>query len=199
MIVTPCPPIDFTLIDDPSRPKGLHVSRIINSIMQKMEPKRYRKDQTPAEVASGHAKMQMGLAIEAMLEAGFVKYCFPHVLRPGPIKHEGIWMTPDGLDDQEWAIHEYKLTWYSAATKECPTDHVYLPWIWQILAYCRAFDTLVGYLTVCHVCGVYPAGKPTPLPPVTYRLEFTPLERAENWVMLKNEAIGNGWLPPDHG
>jgi hypothetical protein len=160
----------LVLADDPDRPKGLHLSRIIHSMM---------------------VGLATGVAFETLLERVIIKAMYPQMFRPAPIQCDGIWMSPDAVDPDEWCPHEYKLTWYSAS-KECPIDPVYWPWVVQIRCYARALEADHGYLTVYHLNSDYKP--PRPRPPRTWRLNFTKRELDQTWGAVVQHAKEQGWL-----
>ncbi len=195
MVVTEIDARPLTLTDDPDRPKGLHLSQIINSMMVGLDPGRYNKrDQSEVERVAGVQKMATGVAFETLMERTIIKALHPQVFRPAAICCDGVWMSPDAVDPEEWCPHEYKLTWYSTS-KECPTDPVYWPWIIQIRCYARALDADHGYLTAYHINGNYKP--PRPIPPRTWRLDFTKEELDGTWYAVLQHAREKRWLPPD--
>lgn len=219
MIVTELPPV--VLPDQSSHVPGtLHVSRIINDMIKRLDPARYDKhDKTGKPIPMDMQKVQTGANFEQKLEALLKKETLPGLFRPDPVKYDGIWMSPDGLvpgftllgaiADQATigapcpdpatlialantlVVVEYKLTWYSTS-KPCPDHEVYLPWIWQIKAYCKGMDTRFGLLIPQFINGNYKP--PSPVPPKRYLLEWTPREIDENWAMIVQHAKSMGWL-----
>jgi hypothetical protein len=192
MIVTEIPSLFVPPVDDPNRPKGLHLSHIIHDLMVRLEPKRYdHSKQSPEEAQAGYTKIQSGLTFEQVFEDACLRGLYPQLFRPAPLQVDGIWMSPDGFDPVEGAIHEYKLTWYSSR-KICPTDNVYWPWVVQVKCYTRAVHSLLAYLTAFHINGNY--APPRPVPPRTWRLVFTQFELDECWDMVTKHAKNQGML-----
>jgi len=137
-------------------------------------------------------KAGMGVAWERALEKA-LRTIIPGSFRPSPVLYDGIWCSPDGLNPSDWSIDEFKLTWYSAS-KPCPTDKVFWPWLVQIKAYCKVLDAKEATLRVFFVNGDYKPPTPKYGPETCFRLKFTPLELEENWAMIRNTAMEAGWL-----
>lgn len=187
MIVTELMPGKLLASGDTHRPKGLHLSDIIKSICSEWKPEVYGKPMDD----SGKAKIEMGLKFEEVLEQSF-QSAAGGSFRPDPILvPPGIWCSPDSVDPNIWAVEEFKLTWYSAS-KDCPGDEVFWPWLVQIKGYCKALGTTYAKLWVMHINGDYKP--PKPWPPRVFGLEFGALEIEENWQMLVNHATQKGWL-----
>ena len=164
---------------------------IIKSLLICDDPKRYG-DKKPSMAQAANVeeearvmKILSGLTFEIVLERALRAALYPGLFRPEPVCVDGVWMSPDGIDPHEWAIHEFKLTWYSKK-KPCPTDKVFWPWVIQIKSYSRAIGALVAYLTVYFINTDY--APPRPSPPVTYRLEFTAFELDQCWTMVINHG-----------
>lgn len=183
----------MTLPDDPSRPKGLHVSQIIGDICRRMDPGRYAKhDADGKPVPMDVVKVQAGLNYERELERLLIKaQVIPGLFRPTPIQKDGIWGSPDGIDPTLWAPVEYKLTWYSS-NKLFPDDPVYWPWVVQIKSYCHLIEATHAVLYGQWINGDY--HPPRPGPPRKFVLAFTRQEVTENWTMLVTHAKAKGWL-----
>lgn len=176
-------PGKLLLPEDTSRPPGLHVSHIIKDICQHLNPKVYGQ---PMDIP----KVTMGLAFDEVLAKAIASGA-TGAFRPPPIKMDGIWLSPDGVDPNIWAVEEFKLTWYSAK-KQFPTDEVYWPWLVQVKAYCRALETRLAKFLILYINGDY--APPKPWEPKPFGIEFTELEIEENWAMLVNHAKARGWL-----
>lgn len=174
----------LVLTDDPGRPKGLHLSTIIKSMMVALKPGIYG---TPMATT----KVSIGSAFDTVLERELAGTMMGPGFRPPPIQRDGVWMSPDRVRLDPWAVDEFKLTWYSAS-KDCPHDPVFWPWLVQIKAYCLGIDALDGYLTVLFINGNYKP--PKPMEPRQYHLRFTETELLENWTMLINHATYAGLL-----
>ena len=175
----------LALADDPDRPKGLHVSQIINDMLKAIEPAKYGGEMSVPKIVAGLAlEQQVEKVLSALIPGGF---------RPGPIKKDGIWLSPDAVATDPWRLREFKLTWYSAKTKPCPYHDVYWGWRVQMMAYCWALETQIAELWAFFVNGEYPVGAPSPqlLPMV---IDFSMQELQENWDMLLAHAKFRGWL-----
>ncbi len=211
MISTELAPIALKLDDGAHRPTGLHVSRIINDIVKRLDPGRYDKhDKQGKPIPMDTTKVDAGLKYEQGLEQFLAKAALPGLFRPAPVKLDGVWMSPDGLvggavlnndpaiPPEQWAIIknelivvEYKLTWYSS-NKPCPDDPVFWPWLLQMKAYCKGLDTRFALLVPQFINGNY--RPPAPVPPRRILIEWTQLEIDESWSMLLAHAKSKGWL-----
>ena len=186
MNVTAFDPGPILLTDDPQRPKGLHVSQIINDLLQVIDPKRYGQIELPV------LKITAGLALEQQIEK-LLASKMPGGFRPDPIQKDGVWMSPDNVAPEPWRIREFKLSWYSMKTKPCPDHDVYWGWRVQMMAYCWALETQISELWVFFVNGEYPVGVPSPQLQ-TMVIDWSLQELEENWWMLINHAKYRGWL-----
>jgi hypothetical protein len=188
--VHPFDPGPLVLTDDPDRPTGLHVSQIINRLLQTLDPKRYTDDLPVMKIVAG-------LALEQQLEK-VLALQVPGGFRPGAVKKDGIWCSPDAMAMDPWRVREFKLTWYSAKTKPCPFHEVYWSWRVQMMAYCWVMETQISELWVFFVNGFYPVGAPSPLiyipDAVPCVIDWSMQELEENWQMILNHAKLWGWL-----
>jgi hypothetical protein len=185
MIVTVLdPPVLDLNAGQPPRPTGLHLSSIIKDMLVTLKPEVYGKPLHESKVLTG-------IAFERALEAAFGASGIDSY-RPDPIWCDGICCSPDHLGTAPWRVKEFKFTWYSAS-KPCPDDEVYWPWLVQIKGYCHVVETDRAELWVLHVNGDYKPPRPPELP-LVLGLQFTALELQENWAMLVNHAKRKGWL-----
>jgi len=190
--VTEIEPLALTLTDDPDRPKGVHVSQIINDLCKRLIPGRYDKhDRDGKPIPMDVGKIQAGLDLEQGLERIMARVAFPGLFRPQPFQVDGIWMSPDGVVPDPWGPAEYKLTWYSAK-KPCPEDPVFKPWIWQMQAYCKGLNATRGLLVPQFINGDYKP--PRPMSPRRIWIEWEQSEIDQTWDFLVSHAKAQGWL-----
>jgi hypothetical protein len=184
MKVKSLPTTPLPLKEDPDRPKGLHLSTIITSMMKALKPEIYG-------LPMAQSKVHIGQAFDTVLEKELASVLLGPGFRPSAIQHDGVWCSPNRIRLDPWSVDEFKLTWYSAS-KQCPTDPVFWPWVVQIKAYCYVVGTFEAFLTVLYVNGDYKP--PKPMEPQTFHLTFTEHELKENWDMLINHAKHVGLL-----
>lgn len=187
----------LTLPDDGEYAKHVHLGQIIKGLLVSTDPKRYAPKMSMAEGANLEEeariyKITTGLSLEIAIERLLMQAMFPNLFRPPSIMVDGVWMSPDGIDPEEWCPHEYKLTWYSMK-KVCPFDPVFWPWVIQIKCYARALGALHGYLTVFFINSFYKP--PRPHPPMLYKLIFTQYELDQCWAMVLKQGQIMGLLP----
>jgi hypothetical protein len=107
--------------------------------------------------------------------------------RIGEIVLDGITMSPDGLDVEEWVLWEYKAVWHSS--KRSPADN--FKWQSQVKGYCKGVGTLEAKMAILYLNGDWRGGGPEYR---GYKISYTQLEVDENWQMLVNHARSKGWL-----
>ena len=169
------------------RSPGLHVSTIIRSIMETLEPKRFASqgdDGPPVEWTSA------GTIWEFLLEAAMTKLAMgSSLIRPGEVEKDGIISTPDAISIGDWIVHEFKFTWMSS---NGAIEHKkFYHWILQVKAYCHMLGSNHARIHGFFVMGDYRGSGPQPL---AWDLKFTSLELNETWSMLVNHAKQKGWL-----
>lgn len=175
------------------RSSGVHVSDIIRDIDNTLlnVGKRQKYDElTPQEKLRMGAHTSMGWAWEEVVRDALrrIRPVLPGVVPAGELTLDGIHGTPDGVNEPEWAVEEFKATWRSSNR---PLDPDFWSWLVQIKAYCRMLQTKQAYLSIFWVCGDYRESGP-----FTQRLHlnFNDLEIKDNWEMLRNHAKSKGWL-----
>ena len=112
-----------------------------------------------------------------------------NLVRPGELCVDGVHMTPDYLDANEWVLEEWKCTWRSSGWDI--EDPKWDSWFMQIKAYCHALGTLRARLRVFFVNGSY---KPRVPQMKAWEMEFTERELQENWQMILSHARQEGML-----
>ena len=165
------------------RSPGLHQSDIIKDIMDKsgMSPSIGGNSwgNTQLEIAG-----EVGFMWEEILSSAF-KSRLPD--RIGEIVVDGIAMSPDGLDVEEWALWEYKAVWSSS--KRLPIDT--WKWMVQCKGYCHGLGVNTVKMAILYLNGDWKGSGPEYR---GYRIVYTPLEITENWEMLVGHAKRRGWL-----
>lgn len=128
-----------------------------------------------------------------------------HIQRTG---HAGIYLTPDAINIEEWALEEWKWTWqsqnkcikgdpdvatmdHSKWVEDASMETGVWKWPVQAMAYCHALDLRCAFFRVAFANGNYKNMRPSAW---SFRLEFTEKEIAANWRMLVNTAKAEGWL-----
>lgn len=173
-----------------ARSPGLHVSKIIRSIMETLEPRRFgnQGDDSPPIEWTG-----AGTIWEYALEAAMAKLATAGnvnaLARPGEVEKDGIICTLDAVDIDDWVVHEFKFTWMSS--RDAIDHKKFYHWLLQLRAYCCALGTNRARLHAFFVMGNYKGSGPQPL---SWNLQFTDLELSETWGMLVNHAKSKGWL-----
>jgi len=192
------------------RAEGLHLSDILRPMAAELLPKwfSYYTDEPEDQAAKlrQEAHFMKGLLLEQAWGSAMAQLAGQEFTRPQPRQSEhGVWMSPDGYQPyigvpELWpyelplhapAIHECKVTLKSC--KGPITQEKFLPWMWQIKAYCREWRTLAAYLHVCYLLGDYGKRPFTPQGYV-YRLLFTQGELDENWDKIVGFAKDGGLL-----
>jgi hypothetical protein len=166
------PRIDGT---DPVRTEGIHLTQITKDIM--------KREGGWDEKALG-LSAEIGFMWEEIL-SNCMKARLPH--RIGEIEKDGILMSPDGFDYEEWELWEYKATWKSS--KNQPYENWY--YMAQVKAYCYAMETDKARMAILYVMGDYKGSGPQYL---GYKMRFTDYELIENWEMIVSHARRQGWI-----
>jgi hypothetical protein len=171
-----------------ARSPGLHLSQIITSLNE-VRGTRY----PPSDDATKENYFALGFVWERILAQVFVDVAVKKsaglLVRPGELHLDGIAMSPDALDLDEYVLEEYKCTWLSA--NRSIHDACFWHWIVQIRAYCRALGTRHARLRVFFVAGDWRGGGPKVK---MWRFEFNQQELDDNWAMIVNQARSKGWL-----
>ena len=176
---------DFPLLTtDSSRSTDkIHVTEIIADI-EKTLGKEYKGDW------DSQITREIGFLWEGVLSRAFGDSL---AIRPPEVEVDGIVMSMDGVDLDNWTIEEYKCTWSS--TKKSP-DMVWR-WMSQTKAYCKGMgkQKKEGGKYPCvkfhilYLMGGYDGKGPKYK---VYRVEFSELEIEENWAMIVNHARHRG-------
>lgn len=177
--------LDQLLVEaGPPRTPGLHLSQIINSILQKLEPKKYGGPFNPLYT-------DPGFTFERVLETAWAARQ-TNIIRPGEVEKDGILCSPDGIDftnPLQPELIESKMTEMSMVG--CPTDPKFRKWLWQIAAYCHVLGVTSSRLHVLWLRGNY---KEVRRAYTVDRIVWEPRELEETWGFLVDHARGQGWL-----
>ena len=176
------------------RSEGLHLSDILEDIQQTLDPRDYDSEGRDWELYR-----KLGFIWERALKDSSLKAAYEKgdLIDPGEITVDGIIMSPDGLNLDDGANEEWKLTWKSSnRIKKHGLDGAFPRWFWQMKGYCRALGTNLCNLRVFFVNGDYGwlrGGDGGPSDP-GWRIEFTNRELEDNWTMIVRQAKERGWL-----
>jgi len=170
----------FTMFDNTEpRAEGIHLSDVIKQI---------EIDSGLAYSGPGFTDMELTAEIGLLWEDVLSRVMADkYACRPSQICLDGVWMSPDGinddpLDEVPMVIEEYKATWKSA--RRCPSDD--FKYMTQIKSYCYAMGTNVAVMRIFYIMGDYKGSGP--LYRVS-RITFDQRELEINWDMiLKTKA-----------
>jgi hypothetical protein len=170
----------------PPRSPGLHLSTIIRSIMQSLEPSKYKDGPIDPLYTDP------GFTWERVLECAWASRR-ADVFRPGEFELDGIAVSPDYIEfdsDGESVLLESKMTEMSMI--DCPTDPKFRKWLWQIAAYCHVLGITKSRLHVLWLRGDY---RKVRRAYTVDEIVWTREELEQTWGMLVKHAQDKGWLP----
>jgi hypothetical protein len=179
--------LDQLLLEaSPPRSPGLHLSTIIRSICQSLEPAKY----TDGPVNPLYT--DPGFTFEKVLETAWQNRQLAH-FRPGEVEKDGITGSPDYIDldpvtGHEWLI-ESKMTEMSMVG--CPLEPKFRKWLWQIAAYCYMLGMTRSRLHVLWLKGDY---KKVRRAYEVWEIVWTQEELEATWLLLTAHAKEKGWL-----
>lgn len=177
------------------RSEGVHLSQIIRWVREKSEG--------PIRETGNDHFITMGFMLEVILERGFklfgnmMRKDRDRIVRPGEYELDGIYMNPDGVDNRDGTLEEYKATYKSlgrltgtnpdkgdcAGDVLCWVKRFHWWWLVQIMAYCWVVGTERARLIVWFANGDYSHKPPLGGPQiVVVELEFTLEELQGNWA-----------------
>lgn len=166
-----------------NRSPGPHVSSIIHHICLTLG---HYDETEEADKPAGLARMSVGSLFEYALIQNFLHD--HHHLDIGELEKDGIFGTPDLVDNDSWAIEEIKCTWMSS-NHDPDSTKFWRYWV-QVKAYCSMLNTRTGRLRVLHLNGDYGDSGPVFR---AWEQQFTREELAENWAMLKTQSETMDW------
>lgn len=170
---------DDFLQHDSSAREGTHLSDIIKFILRTRDPDTYDK---PVDDDTRRL-WELGSVVEEAISDAFArryekesKSC----LLQHQVERDGVRMTLDVFNLKRWLVREYKYTNMSANrdVRDLKMRH----YLWQIMGYCYAVETLEAELVVIHANGAY--GDIRPTTPFRWTLKFKPHELVNNWRMI---------------
>lgn len=192
MTITPLPDsLDQLLVEaSPARTPGLHLSQIIRSILQALEPGKYHDGPVDPLYT------EPGFSFERVLETAFSARRID-IVRPGEVTCDGVICSPDGLsfdDDGTVWLEEFKCTEIGMPAKPelLASEGKYLKYLWQIASYCHALNTRHSRLRVLWLRGDY---KKVRRAYSVYEIVWDEGETERIWqeVIVKH-ARARGWL-----
>lgn len=177
--------LDQLLVDaGPPRTPGLHLSQIIRSICDAMEPGKYSGPINPLYT-------DPGFTFERVLETAWVNRHAGEIFRPGEIELDGVICSPDYIDLSvpDGELVESKMT--EMSMKGCPTEGKFRKWLWQIGAYCHVCSLGQARLHVLWLRGDYAKVRRAY---TVDRIVWEPGETERIWKLLTDHARQKGWL-----
>ncbi len=172
------------------RSEGLHLTTIIQAILEEMGESNVRDDLSAADLDDYAA---VGFLWERTLTRALNEMHaeLGDVVRLGEFQKDGIYFTPDGImlnvSESKPTLEEWKCTWTSC--NKLIDDRK--KWMYQIKCYCYALDLDAAVLRVLYINGTW---RP-PIPCTRhYRLEFSRQELASTWLEVLNFAKAKGML-----
>lgn len=171
------------MFEDPIRTEGLHLTDIIKSLMDEAGMMKTVSgkgwDPDPLNLAA-----ETGFMWEELLSMT-LKARLPD--RIGEIVVDGITMSPDGFDVEEWMLWEYKAVWSSC--KRSPVDNY--KWICQVQGYLKGVGATTVKMAILYLNGDWKGGGPQYR---GYKITFTQREIDETWQMITGHARKKGWI-----
>lgn len=167
--------------NDPTRALGVHASDIYGSLYQRLEPKRYAKDE-PMD----WNLVALGLAWEQYLERRLHALGI-NATRPGEFTSpHGFTYTPDlFVFNGEFRVGEIKLT--TMSNRGWPKDPKFDKWMTQVKLYCHELQT--PYATFYPIFVRNGTAKFCPVD-----VEFSQRELRDNFQTLMSHARSEGLL-----
>lgn len=176
------------------RSEGLHLSEIMESVQQTLEPRDY-----DSEGRDWEPYRKLGFIWEKALQKAYLQSALDRgdLVDPGEAHLDGVAMSPDGLN-LTGHLEEWKLTWKSSRRVETDgIDGAFPRWFWQMKAYCHGLGTNIAILRVFFVNGNYgwlKGGQDSGPEEKSWKFTFTERELLDNWAMLINHAKSRGML-----
>ena len=184
--------IEFKLIseewsvDQHKRSEGLHVSKIIRDIDATINRNKFAaNDDRDDQIRQAY--FTMGFVWERVILDTVL--AGSTVVRCGEIKKDGVYLTPDAVNMDDWILEEWKCTWRSTNNN---IERDYWSWWAAIKAYLHALNMDTCILRVMFVNGDYSKNRyPTPR---AWRATFERGELESHWQKLLEHAKRKGWL-----
>lgn len=167
---------------------GLHLSDITNDIKQRME-KGKRADLPEPTV---HLLWTIGIMWEEFC-ASWLTQQYTDWEKPAPVTVEGIICSADGISRRSHTIDEMKATWaYWTSIDEFFASPKGFDYTLRVAGYCYAYGCDRGRVHINFIRGVR-GGSPMPVSK-TFYLKFEVGEIQQQWRMLRQHAVDQGWL-----
>jgi hypothetical protein len=195
------------------RSQGLHLTGIIQSILQDLDPGKYGKPGEKQVIdTTTLLRFEIGFTFEELMEEAFAAR-LSTVARIGEVVLDGVVGSPDGvcLDDDIPYVIETKATWKSmrgtpwpcedhrTPNKLCAScgpqewDSKHLAWLLQIQGYCKMLGLTRAQIIAIFLNGDYkPAGSPVLR---VWTFDFEQSELDERWAQMLDHARRKGMLP----
>lgn len=174
---------------DLMRPKGLHVTDIIQSIVTTLDPKKYEG----ISEESRQAYQELGNVFEDVVAGGLARRLTDWT-KPAPRRLQGIICSPDGWNARLGELCEIKATWKKrfASAEEFRDSPKTFSYRLQGRAYCKVWQTHRIKFYVFHVNGDYKP--PRPVEPDLYICTWPEREIDEAWDLIVQHAKDMGRL-----
>lgn len=171
-----------------ARSPGLHLSDILSDLNEVRGTKYPDTDPRTRQLyfATGFIWERM---VKCMFREVWTKVESGILVRPGEFHLDGITMSPDALDTEDWAIEEYKATYLSGARGI--EDTRFWSWIVQMKCYAKATATRTARLRVWFLNGDYNGTGPRA---EAWTFHFSDRDVEEAFAMCRNHAKAKGWL-----
>jgi len=171
-----------------ARSPGLHLSQILSDLNEVRGSRYPETDPHTRQLyfATGFIWEQL---IRRVVRETAIKAARGALVRPGEFILDGIAMSPDAIDTEDWAIEEYKST-YSSSERGIENGRFW-HWIVQIKCYCWATGARTARLRVWFVNGDCHGSGPQAK---AWTFHFTDRDVEEAFRMVRNHARAKGWL-----
>lgn len=168
-----------------ARPAGLHQSEIVSYLVTSMGTKygRITDPEDDDDPSTRHLYWVLGQAWEQTIKDALTASGVEGST-PKPMQLDGIWLTPDWLRRRSPIVDEMKYT--TISSREGLDNPKLLKYVWQGLAYLKAYERRVLKLHVCFAAGNYGDSRKPQYR--VFTLRPTPREIEKNWRMLRTNA-----------
>jgi hypothetical protein len=174
---------------DYARSPGLHLSQIIADLNEVRGGPKYSEMNPRTRQLYFATGFIWERLVKQIFQDTALKVFEHRLVRPGEFYLDGIAMSPDALDTEDWAIEEYKATFGSSIYPI--DDSRYWTWLVQMKCYCKAVGSRSARLRVWFVGGDWKGSGPQVK---GWLFHFDDRENEETWQMVLNHAKWKGWL-----
>lgn len=175
----------ITLPADSGEPRSdtLHLSDVINSIMQTLNMEQYPE----SDDATREGYFEQGFIWERLLSRAFADRVGT---RPGEITLDGITGSPDALlyTEAGLIVEEYKCT-KASSNLNLSSKH---RWMMQIKGYCWMMETTDARFYILHLNGDYRENRNPRV--MQHDIRFPVSELRDNWNAITSHAQEKGWI-----